>query len=160
MIGKENVLYDDGCDHVVLKSIANGKYLEVSETTGVDNLPLNYITSEAISISNNSTFKKYDWGFNFINYKNLKNNMFVTENVGVPESTFSANVPTTFGWFGFSIFHPEYLEESESNLNVNRKVVFKDWQNKPLKVDPSTNKLIADDKCRLNDNSIFEEMIV
>jgi len=79
-LGKNRVLFDEGFDHVVIKSLKTGKYL----TVGEDNI----IYATALTPDTAEVFERNDWDYGSWTLRSLKTGKYVTESDGIPEIPF------------------------------------------------------------------------
>lgn len=134
--GKKNVSFDDGHDHVAIRSKATGKLLTLQEDgslCALDDKP-----------TASSTFAKADWDGE-VTYRCKANEKFFTA------ETMKADSETTFRWFSQEILRPH-----DYNGFVKYETYFK---NKLLSVD-ADGKVITAEKNRTTDEKLFTEILV
>jgi len=75
-LGKDRVLFDEGFDHIVIKSLKTGKYLTVGED--------NKLTVSALTPDTAEVFERNDWDYGSWTLRSLKTGKYVTESDGIP----------------------------------------------------------------------------
>jgi beta-glucosidase len=85
LAGDENIVYDNACDRIAIKSKATGRYLSVKENEAV--------IADAAGIGPAEIFEYHDWDFGSQNLFSLKNNRFLRE-----EKDIKASGTDTYAW--------------------------------------------------------------
>lgn len=128
--------YDNGCDHVVIKSVLTGKYLGVADDDTVSAI---YEKDDPRAL-----FEKAEYGHDETTYRSLYNNRYITEN------TCKCDSESTYRWYSQEIMKPQKHGD---------KVLYRTYFGKALGVDES-GKLTLVKQFGLSDNKIFSEEII
>lgn len=135
-LGEKKAVFDNGNDHIAIRSNENGKFLSVG-TNGE-------VSATAKSVDSKSTFIKSDWDNGEITLTSLENgNYFTAETLG-------ATSTTTETWFPQEIIRPKKIGDS-----VKYSTYFGD----ELAVDEN-DRLVKTKKSRLKKEKLFSEEIV
>ena len=129
-LGENRILFDEGFDHVVIKSQKSGKYITAGEDT---KLSASVDTADGAEV-----FELNDWGYDSWTLRSLKTGKYVTENRGINgvfmrEKTIGFNPPMrccadeTYGWF--------VMEVIKAEVNCDGTVYLKSWQNRAIVAD-------------------------
>lgn len=129
-------MYDNGCDHVVIKSVMTGKYLGVADDDTVSAI---YEKDDPRAL-----FEKAEYGHDETTYRSLYNNRYITEN------TCKCDSESTYRWYSQEIMKPQKHGD---------KVLYRTYFGKALGVDES-GKLTLVKQFGLSDNKIFSEEII
>ena len=129
-------MYDNGCDHVVIKSVMTGKYLGVADDDTVSAI---YEKDDPRAL-----FEKAEYGHDETTYRSLYNNRYITE------SSCKCDSESTYRWYSQEIMKPQKHGD---------KVLYRTYFGKALGVDGS-GKLTLVKQFRLSDNKIFSEEII
>lgn len=128
--------YDNGCDHVVIKSVLTGKYLGVADDDTVSAI---YEKDDPRAL-----FEKAEYGHDETTYRSLYNNRYITE------SSCKCDSESTYRWYSQEIMKPQKHGD---------KVLYRTYFGKALGVDES-GKLTLVKQFGLSDNKIFSEEII
>lgn len=129
-------MYDNGCDHVVIKSVMTGKYLGVADDDTVSAI---YEKDDPRAL-----FEKAEYGHDETTYRSLYNNRYITE------SSCKCDSESTYRWYSQEIMKPQKHGD---------KVLYRTYFGKALGVDES-GKLTLVKQFGLSDNKIFSEEII
>lgn len=129
-------MYDNGCDHVVIKSVMTGKYLGVADDDIVSAI---YEKDDPRAL-----FEKAEYGHDETTYRSLYNNRYITE------SSCKCDSESTYRWYSQEIMKPQKHGD---------KVLYRTYFGKALGVDES-GKLTLVKQFGLSDNKIFSEEII
>lgn len=129
-------MYDNGCDHVVIKSVMTGKYLGVADDDTVSAI---YEKDDPRAL-----FEKAEYGHDETTYRSLYNNRYITE------SSCKCDSESTYRWYSQEIMKPQKHGD---------KVLYRTYFGKALGVDESS-KLTLVKQFGLSDNKIFSEEII
>lgn len=129
-------VYDNGCDHVVIKSVLTGKYLGVADDDTVSAI---YEKDDPRAL-----FEKAEYGHDETTYRSLYNNRYITE------SSCKCDSESTYRWYSQEIMKPQKHGD---------KVLYRTYFGKALGVDES-GKLTLVKQFGLSDNKIFSEEII
>lgn len=129
-------MYDNGCDHVVIKSVMTGKYLGVADDDTVSAI---YEKDDPRAL-----FEKAEYGHDETTYRSLYNNRYITE------SSCKCDSESTYRWYSQEIMKPQKHGD---------KVLYRTYFGKALGVDGS-GKLTLVKQFGLSDNKIFSEEII
>ena len=129
-------VYDNGCDHVVIKSVLTGKYLGVADDDTVSAI---YEKDDPRAL-----FEKAEYGHDETTYRSLYNNRYITE------SSCKCDSESTYRWYSQEIMKPQKHGD---------KVLYRTYFGKALGVDGS-GKLTLVKQFGLSDNKIFSEEII
>lgn len=129
-------MYDNGCDHVVIKSVMTGKYLGVADDDTVSAI---YEKDDPRAL-----FEKAEYGHDETTYRSLYNNRYITE------SSCKCDSESTYRW---------YSQEIMKLQKHGDKVLYRTYFGKALGVDGS-GKLTLVKQFGLSDNKIFSEEII
>lgn len=129
-------MYDNGCDHVVIKSVMTGKYLGVADDDTVSAI---YEKDDPRAL-----FEKAEYGHDETTYRSLYNNRYITE------SSCKCDSESTYRWYSQEIIKPQQHGD---------KVLYRTYFGKALGVDES-GKLTLVKQFGLSDNKIFSEEII
>lgn len=129
-------MYDNGCDHVVIKSVLTGKYLGVADDDTVSAI---YEKDDPRAL-----FEKAEYGHDETTYRSLYNNRYITE------SSCKCDSESTYRWYSQEIMKPQKHGD---------KVLYRTYFGKALGVDES-GKLTLVKQFGLSDNKIFSEEII
>lgn len=129
-------MYDNGCDHVVIKSVMTGKYLGVADDYTVSAI---YEKDDPRAL-----FEKAEYGHDETTYRSLYNNRYITEN------TCKCDSESTYRWYSQEIMKPQKHGDN---------VLYRTYFGKALGVDGS-GKLTLVKQFGLSDNKIFSEEII
>lgn len=129
-------MYDNGCDHVVIKSVMTGKYLGVADDDAVSAI---YEKDDPRAL-----FEKAEYGHDETTYRSLYNNRYITE------SSCKCDSESTYRWYSQEIMKPQKHGD---------KVLYRTYFGKALGVDES-GKLTLVKQFGLSDNKIFSEEII
>lgn len=129
-------MYDNGCDHVVIKSVMTGKYLGVADDDTVSAI---YEKDDPRAL-----FEKAEYGHHETTYRSLYNNRYITE------SSCKCDSESTYRWYSQEIIKPQQHGD---------KVLYRTYFGKALGVDES-GKLTLVKQFGLSDNKIFSEEII
>lgn len=129
-------VYDNGCDHVVIKSVMTGKYLGVADDDTVSAI---YEKDDPRAL-----FEKAEYGHDETTYRSLYNNRYITE------SSCKCDSESTYRWYSQEIMKPQKHGD---------KVLYRTYFGKALGVDGS-GKLTLVKQFGLSDNKIFSEEII
>lgn len=129
-------MYDNGCDHVVIKSVMTGKYLGVADDDTVSAI---YEKDDPRAL-----FEKAEYGHDETTYRSLYNNRYITEN------TCKCDSESTYHWYSQEIMKPQKHGD---------KVLYRTYFGKALGVDES-GKLTLVKQFGLSDDKIFSEEII
>ena len=130
------VMYDNGCDRVVIKSELTGKYLGVADDDTVSAI---YEKDDPRAL-----FEKAEYGHDETTYRSLYNNRYITEN------TCKCDSESTYRWYSQEIMKPQKHGD---------KVLYRTYFGKALGVDES-GKLTLVKQFGLSDDKMFSEEIV
>lgn len=111
-LGRENIVYESGCDIVALRSASSGFYFSVDED--------GKLICDSSTINENCLFDMYDWGDGAFSLRSRFNNKFLCDS-SVMECT-SGGV---YGWFVKEKF---FYERRGSEF------VIRNWQNRMLRI--------------------------
>ncbi len=109
-LGKERVLFDEGFDHVVIKSLKTGKYL----TVGEDDILFASVENQ----NEADVFELNDWDFGSWTLRSTRTRKYVTENRGyagifIRDAKVNFDMPMrccadeAFGWFTMEVIKAE-----------------------------------------------------
>lgn len=129
-------MYDNGCDHVVIKSVMTGKYLGVADDDTVSAI---YEKDDPRAL-----FEKAEYGHDETTYRSLYNNRYITE------SSCKCDSESTYRWYSQEIMKPQKHGD---------KVLYRTYFGKALGVDES-GKLTLVRQFGLTDNKLFCEEVV
>lgn len=129
-------MYDNGCDHVVIKSVMTGKYFGVADDDTVSAI---YEKDDPRAL-----FEKAEYGHDETTYRSLYNNRYITE------SSCKCDSESTYRWYSQEIMKPQKHGD---------KVLYRTYFGKALGVDES-GKLTLVKQFGLSDNKIFSEEII
>lgn len=129
-------MYDNGCDHVVIKSVMTGKYLGVANDDTVSAI---YEKDDPRAL-----FEKAEYGHDETTYRSLYNNRYITE------SSCKCDSESTYRWYSQEIMKPQKHGD---------KVLYRTYFGKALGVDES-GKLTLVRQFGLTDNKLFCEEVV
>lgn len=129
-------MYDNGCDHVVIKSVMTGKYLGVADDDTVSAI---YEKDDPRAL-----FEKAEYDHDETTYRSLYNNRYITE------SSCKCDSESTYRWYSQEIMKPQKHGD---------KVLYRTYFGKALGVDGS-GKLTLVKQFGLSDNKIFSEEII
>lgn len=129
-------MYDNGCDHVVIKSVMTGKYLGVADDDTVSAI---YEKDDPRAL-----FEKAEYGHDETTYRSLYNNRYITE------SSCKCDSESTYRWYSQEIMKPQKHGD---------KVLYRTYFGKALGVEES-GKLTLVKQFGLSDNKIFSEEII
>lgn len=129
-------MYDNGCDHVVIKSVMTGKCLGVADDDTVSAI---YEKDDPRAL-----FEKAEYGHDETTYRSLYNNRYITE------SSCKCDSESTYRWYSQEIMKPQKHGD---------KVLYRTYFGKALGVDES-GKLTLVKQFGLSDNKIFSEEII
>jgi beta-glucosidase len=144
-LGEDRVTYHDGCDIVAIKSMLNGKYLQVKEG--------GFVYADSDEITKSCKFKKIDLDGQAIYISEANGKLLKLEEADRGE--IDHNAPTgyvnaigndTFEWFGRMIIRPDGQG-------------FKSWRNKDISVDED-GRLCEAEGCGITQYKQFCEVIV
>lgn len=130
-LGESRVLFDEGLDHIVLKSVKTGKYLR-QERDGS-------LVADADTAAQAEVFERNDWDYGSWTLRSLKTSKYATEGQGFKDQR-SAEIPEkmeldpaincvadqAFGWFVMELF----TAETEDGI-----LRLKTWQGRNVAVD-------------------------
>ena len=117
------ILYDHGRDIVRLKDAKTGKYLRVLEDMSVR---VDATEEEA------SEFEKYDWGFGYVNFMEVKSGKMLQEDEGIIKCT----AKDAYMWFVRPIMTPHKTDGG---------VYFTSWNKKDIALDNHQQLFLVDD---------------
>lgn len=120
-LGRENIVYESGCDIVALRNAASGFYFSVDED--------GTLVCDSAMITENCLFDMYDWGDGAFSLKSRFNNKFLCDS-GVMKCTSDG----VYGWFVKEKF---YMERRGSEC------VIRNWQNRLLKINPDRTVTVS-----------------
>ncbi|HIZ56899.1 MAG TPA: glycoside hydrolase family 3 C-terminal domain-containing protein [Firmicutes bacterium] len=132
LLGEENVILEEGFDHVALQSRANGKFLSVREDGSV--------CACADQIGTTETLIHHDWDFGYSNFVSAANGKFLTD-AGV----IRAEDDSTFQWFVHPIFSPRKYGEY---------LCFRNWQGRDIETN-AQGVLAVGEKSRMTEHKQF-----
>lgn len=131
-LGNSRVLFDEGFDHIALRSEKTGKYVRLAENGS--------LIADAREISGAEVFERNDWDYGSWTLRSLKSGKYVTENKsfaemesGAAEPKVSIELPMrcisdeAFGWF--------VMELIKAETEPDGVVYLKSWQNRILVAD-------------------------
>lgn len=109
-LGEKRVLFDEGLDHVVIKSLKTGRYMTVGED--------NVLFAGAENSSEAEVFERNDWDFGSWTLRSTKSRKYVTENRGyagifIRDDKVNLDIPMrccadeASGWFVMEIIKAE-----------------------------------------------------
>ncbi len=140
--GAENVTFDNGYDITALKSIANEKYLTVTD----DECTIKAVSDNADTASQ---FEFHDWDFGSVNLKSILNGKYITD-----DGTYKAKSDTPYSWFIREWLKPTVYDGLYS---------FRSWMDRTYDVFVDTkndNALTTAPSSRISSDKQFEKIVV
>lgn len=128
-LNENRVFFDEGLDHVAIKSRKTGKYLTVAEDGA--------LRADADSVAGAETFERNNWDYGSWTLRSFNTRKYVTENRGFArfaerDDKMNLDYPMrciadeAFGWF--------VMEQIIADERPDGTVYLKSWQNRPIVV--------------------------
>ncbi len=131
-VGRENVVFDSGCDTIALRNSQSGFYFSVNES--------GELVCDSATINEQCLFDLYEWGDNAISLRSGFNGKFVADS-----GVLKAISDDVYGWFVKEKF---ILERS------GRDCIIRNWQNRYLKI-TDERKVMVTESLRANADCVF-----
>lgn len=130
------IIYNDCCDVIAVKSLGTGMYLRVNDDETV--------TADGTSNDESCHFIKEDWGGEIV-LKSVKNGKYITL-----DSVYKASCDSLFTWYVMPILRPQATKNG---------IVYKSWNNKSVVVDEK-GFLTSREASRIEQDQLFAEEII
>lgn len=130
------ILYNDCCDVIAVKSLDTGMYLKVNDDETV--------TADGANNDESCHFIKEDWGGEIV-LKSVKNGKYITL-----ENVYKASCDSLFTWYVMPILRPKVTQNG---------IIYKSWNNKSVVVDEN-GSLTAKEASRIEHDQLFAEEII
>lgn len=131
-IGRENIVYESGCDVIALRNSDTGFYFSIDEK--------GHLVCDSATINENCLFELFEWGDGAVSFRSKLNGKFLKD-----DGVLQATSDEVYGWF---------VKERFELRRDGRECILRNWQSRFLCI-TNDGRVRATDSLRPNKDCIF-----